>query len=751
MSQLDLIAATAFGLEGIVARELRALGFDAKGGATGRVHFRGDAEAIVRANLWLRSADRVLIRLGEFPAGDFDALFEQAGALPWEAWIGPRFAFPVNGRSRNSALTSVPAIQRTVKKAIVERLGRGHRVEELPETGPRCAVQVALQDDVATLTLDTTGPSLHKRGYRTFHAAAQIKETLAAALVQLSFWISGRPLIDPFCGTGTIAIEAALIGRNVAAGLNRQFDAQQWPSIDGAIWRDMKSDASAQAAASLPQRIVATDIDGESIRLAHRHAEAAGVADDIHFGRRDFRDLTSKRQFGCVITNPPYGERMGETRELRELYEQVPIVLRRLPSWSHYILTAYPELETIVGRPADRRRKLFNGRLECTYYQFHGPKPGSRLASEDELREMAGTANEGLTELSTAVEVPAEVAPGSAPRSVAAARPIAVPAFGGLSAKALAQADAFANRLRKRARHLRRWPTRRRITCYRIYDRDIPEIPLIVDRYDRWLHVAEYQRPHDRTPAQHADWLDLMLRTAGKVLEIPREQVFLKSRRRQRGSRQYERLAEEGRVVQVVEAGLTFEINLSDYIDTGLFLDHRLTRQMVRQAAAGKRFLNLFAYTGSFTVYAAAGGAADTTTVDWSCTYVDWARRNLELNDLIGPQHRLIREDVHDFLQGDRGPGYDLAVVDPPTFSNSKRTQRDWDIQRDHVALLRSVLARLNPGGEIFFSTNSRRFKLDEAALGGVSIREISRQTVPEDFRNRRIHRCWRMQPSEAQ
>jgi 23S rRNA G2069 N7-methylase RlmK/C1962 C5-methylase RlmI len=273
----------------------------------------------------------------------------------------------------------------------------------------------------------------------------------------------------------------------------------------------------------------------------------------------------------------------------------------------------------------------------------------------------------------------------------------------------------------------------------------VPDVPLVVDRYADALHIAEFARPHDRSPAQHGDWLDLMARTAAKVLEVPRDRVFLKHRDRQRGADQYDRVDDRDARFVVEEGGLKFIVNLSDYIDTGLFLDHRLTRQMVRNAAAGKRFLNLFAYTGSFSVYAAAG-AASTTTVDKSSTYTDWARENLQLNGFSGPAHRIIRGDIREFIDG-LSPldMWDLAVVDPPTFSNTKGLEVDWDVQRDHAELLQRLAPHIAPGGSVYFSTNFRRFKLDEQSLtaAGYKIRDITRQTIPEDFRNERTHKCW--------
>ncbi|MEM6654334.1 MAG: bifunctional 23S rRNA (guanine(2069)-N(7))-methyltransferase RlmK/23S rRNA (guanine(2445)-N(2))-methyltransferase RlmL, partial [Planctomycetota bacterium] len=726
---MELIATTAFGLEKLVVHELRALGYEPRVARPGRVHFAGDAAAVARANLWLRAAERVLVRVAEFEATDFGVLFDGTTAAAWSGLLPADGEFPVRGRSHNSQLSSVPACQKIVKKAVVESLRRGHGVTELPESGPLYTVEVAMLDDRAELTVDTTGQGLHKRGYRPVVAAAPLRETLAAALVRLSFWRNGRPLLDPFCGSGTIAIEAALIGRNLAPGIDRDFAAEEWPTIGRGVWQAARDEAWDLALPKLDERVVATDADADVLRLARKNAAAAGVADDIHFQQRAFGDTLSKREHGCLITNPPYGERLGEAEEIAALYATFPDVLRRLKTWSHAILVAGRDFERRVGQTADKRRKLYNGRIECTLYQFHGPKPVTNTPSDE-------------------------------PKP----RPPAAPAFGGLRPEATRQAEEFANRLRKNARHLRRWPTKQGVTCFRLYDRDIPEVPLAVDRYETvkvdaerdgpsrlCLHIAEYERPHDRTPAEHADWLDHMVRTAAKALDVSPDETFVKRRQRQRGADQYGKFGDRGQWRTVAEGGLRFRVNLSDYLDTGLFLDHRVTRGMVREAAAGKRVLNLFAYTGSFSVYAAAGGAASTTTVDLSPTYLDWAKENLRLNGFGAPEHQCVQADSRDYIAAlPREPLFDLAVVDPPTFSNSKRSERrqeigDWDVQQHAAELLNEVAARLYGGGVIYFSTNSRRFKLRETELDGLTAREISRQTVPEDFRNKRIHRCWRM------
>lgn len=770
----DLIAASAFGLEAVVRRELEEMGITSTIGESGRIHFTGDASTICHANLWLRTADRILIRVAEFPAADFDALFETTRQLPWGTLLPGDAAFPVTGRSIKSTLTSVPACQRAVKRAVVDALRRDHQTNTLPETGAEYKIDVAILKDVATLTLDTTGRSLHRRGYRTHISKAPLKETLAAAMVLLSYWRSGRPLLDPFCGSGTIPIEAARIGRNMAPGRHREFASEAWPDFPAELWQAAREAADEAVLDPLEEKLQGSDVDARVLKAARENAERAGVGSDIHFQSMPMESVTSKRRFGCLITNPPYGQRVGRDYDLEFLYQTLPNVLRKLPTWSHYFLTAFPAFERTVGRQADRRRKLYNGRIECTYFQYHGPKPvvgkgpqqhdqttdpptdGSNQVwpreeatpgSPSEDRDLDSVATSETADDTTQANDPQQAIQGgksSAPQPYIHASGDA--AFGQLGEKAHEQAELFATRLKKRAKHLRRWPTKRGITCFRLYERDIPEIPLIVDRYEDHLHITEYERPHERDPAQHANWLDLMVQTAGSALEIPASHVHFKSRLRQRGKTQHQKVAETNERIEVREGGLKFLVNLQDYVDTGLFLDHRVTRQMVRDVASGTHFLNLFAYTGSFSVYAAAGGARQTTTVDLSRAYLDWAWENMRLNGFKGNQHRFVASDVSQFIREQpKIETYDVVVLDPPTFSNSKRTETDWNVQKDGIPLLADLLPLVRTGGVIYFSTNFRRFKFDQSALPLTEIHEISKQTVPEDYRNRRIHRCWRL------
>lgn len=373
MSTYDLIATAPMGLEAVVARELNDLHFLDVAAENGRVFFRGDEAAICRANLWLRTADRVLLRMGEFPATTFDQLFESTRALPWEEWIPADGNFHINGRSHKSQLSSVPACQRIVEKAVVERLKGTHRLEWFPKTGAKYSIEVALLKDVATLTLDTTGPGLHKRGYRKLAGEAPIKETLAAAMILLSRWHPERPFSDPMCGSGTLPIEAALIGRNIAPGLKRRFDAERWERVGAPLWAEARSQARDLAEPRRPMQIAGSDISTEAIDLAKHHVQAAGMADVVRLERKPLSAVQKESRYGYLITNPPYGERLGEEQAVQKLHRELGQLALRLEDWSVYVITADKEFERYYGRRAEKKRKLFNGGIECDLYQYHGP------------------------------------------------------------------------------------------------------------------------------------------------------------------------------------------------------------------------------------------------------------------------------------------------------------------------------------------------------------------------------------------
>lgn len=371
----QFVATTSFGLEAVVGRELQALGYGEQRVLDGHVFFTGPLEAICRTNLWLRSAERVGLVIGQFPARDFGELFDRTIALPWDQWLIRDAAFPVTGRSVKSRLHSVPDCQRIVKKAIVERLRKTYRMDWLPETGPLYAVEVSMLKDEATLTIDTSDVGLHKRGYRQLNAIAPLRETLAAALVQLSVWNADRPFVDPCCGSGTIAIEAALIARHIAPGLRREFAASHWPQLSRAQWREAREEAQSLIKPPPAQQLMASDIDGEVLELARYHARQAGVADCIQFQQRRCEAFHSQQPYGCWITNPPYGERLGDELEVEQLYRDIGEVWSLLPEWSCFLLTTHGGFERLIGREATRRRKIYNGKLACTYYQFLGARP----------------------------------------------------------------------------------------------------------------------------------------------------------------------------------------------------------------------------------------------------------------------------------------------------------------------------------------------------------------------------------------
>lgn len=382
MQKVELIATATFGLESVVADEVRALGYQDVRVENGKVEFTADISAIPRTNLWLRTADRVRLKIGEFRATTFDELFEQTKALPWSDWIPADATFPVEGKSVKSTLFSVPDCQAIVKKAVVESLKKTYKQDWFEEKGPLYKIEVALLKDIATLTIDTTGPGLHKRGYRSLIGAAPLKETMAAAMILLSRWKPDRTLMDPMCGSGTIPIEAALIGQNIAPGMNREFVSESWPTIPKTAWREARAETHDLARYDQPLEIIGTDIDEEILRVARRNAAEAAVDEHIHFQQMDVRNVRNKRKYGYLICNPPYGERLGDWKQAARLYREMAEALRTLDTWSIYMLTSDEQFEEHFGRKASKKRKLYNGNIKVDYYQFFGPRPPRPNKSE---------------------------------------------------------------------------------------------------------------------------------------------------------------------------------------------------------------------------------------------------------------------------------------------------------------------------------------------------------------------------------
>ena len=715
MNEPTFIATAPAGVEPLLAAELTGLGAVETKPVRGGIRFQGSLELAYRACLWLRTASRVLLVLAEIPAADASELYSGIHELPWEEHLDPDGTLAVDFGGACAGIDHSHFGAQRVKDAVVDRFrarcGRRPGVDRLR---PDLRIQVQARDGQALIGLDLSGDSLHRRGYRTATVAAPLKETLAAALLLKAGWpeiaAAGGPLLDPLCGSGTLAIEAAWIAGDRAPGLSRErWGFSGWLGHVPVLWKRLLAEARQRWEVGLSRipPILASDHDPKAVRAALLNAGHAGVADQIGIQQRELADIEPPDgPPGLLIANPPYGERLGERDELATLYRQIGERLKAgFGGWRAAILTGNPELGKRMGLRAEKTHVFYNGPLECRLLRFR-VEPAS-FVDRDAADQRARTRV--------------------------------------LHHESESGAEGFINRLRKNLRHLGHWAEREGVRCYRLYDADLPEYAVAVDRYEQWLHVQEYAAPSSIDPAKAQARLAQVLAVLPALLELPPEQVFLKVRQRQRGTKQYQKRAEQGRFHEVHEGTARFWVNFTDYLDTGLFLDHRITRQRLAELAAGRRFLNLFGYTGTATVCAALGGAAGTTTVDLSATYLDWTRRNLELNGIHGSHHALIRADCRQWLDQARDR-YDVIFLDPPTFSNSKRLSESFDVQRDHIGLLRQTLRLLAPDGVLIFSTNHRAFRLDRDALADLRIEDWSRRTLPLDFaRQPKIHHCWRI------
>jgi len=707
----DFFASCPKGLEYLLVDELKALGATDVHEALAGVRFRGELEAGYTACLWSRLASRVLMPLAEFAVDDADALYPGVQAIDWSEHLDVDATFAVDAVGSSEGLTHSQYAALRVKDAIVDQFRE--RSGERPNVDterPAVRVNLVLRRGRAIVGLDLSGAPLHQRGYRRGRGIAPLKENLAAAMLLRAGWpavhAAGGGLVDPLCGSGTLLIEAALMAADVAPGLRRDyFGFLGWRGHDAALWKTLHDAARERATAglqSLKPLFYGFDQDPAVLNEARHNAQHALLSGFIHCGRQSLEHLHRPHELaqpGLVICNPPYGERMHGDGPIAALYRQLGTKLKaEFPGWRACVITSDEELGRAIGLRAEKKYKLFNGALECVLLLFD-------IAAADAVPMAPKPLSDG--------------------------------------------ARMLKNRIEKNFRHLRKRAEREGIDCWRVYDADLPEYASAIDIYrtlagDVYLHVQEYQAPASIDENLARARLRETVRVASEALGVARERVALKTRQRGKGGEKYGRLDQRGEFLEVGEGGLVFWVNLWDYLDTGLFLDHRPLRARVRQLSRDKRFLNLFCYTGSVSVYAAAGGASETTSVDLSQTYLDWAASNLERNGFGGERDKLVRADAIEFLQS-RSAMYDLIFVDPPTFSNSKRAE-DFDVQRDHVRLLQLCAERLLPGGTIVFSNNFRRFKLDRERLEGFVIRDTSAQSIPFDFeRNSRIHQCFQL------
>jgi 23S rRNA (guanine2445-N2)-methyltransferase / 23S rRNA (guanine2069-N7)-methyltransferase len=731
MPTYPLFATTPKAMETILTEELQALGITHIKATLAGVAFQGDLETAYRACLWSRTANRILLVLSSFEVKAQEDLYNGVQAIDWFEHINPDDTFAVSFSSKNS-----PAINNThfgalkVKDAIVDQMRAKFNLRpSIDTTQPSIRINVYLHNEIAQLSLDLSGESLHRRGYRDVNIKAPMKENLAAAMLLRCGWPQiakeQGSLIDPMCGSGTLLLEGAMIAADYAPGLLRNyFGFLGWKKHDAECWKKLRSEAMQRKKIGMEKLpvIAGFDQNRHTVNAALTHIANAGLQNKIHVERRDIEDAEPAESWkpGLLICNPPYGERLGDEQETAELYKKFGESLKaHFLGWKAAMIISNPELGFRLGIRSQKPITLFNGALECKLLRlnieegnFFIPKAKTQ---EDRITQAIETSTAEQTEG--------------------------------------AGATMFANRLQKNLKKLSKWARQNRITCYRVYDADLPEYAAAVDIYqgdETWVNIQEYEPPKSIDQHKADQRLAGLLAEIPQVLGVKREQVFLKIRRKQRSTDQYEKHGDQGRFHVVEEGGCKLLVNFEDYLDTGLFLDHRPIRLMIQQQTKDKRFLNLFAYTGSATVHAAMGGAKSTTTVDMSNTYIGWAKNNMALNKTTG-EHEFIQADCLEWLaQAAKQPDsrqYDLIFLDPPTFSNSKRMDDVFDIQNDHVQLINNAVALLAPGGVLYFSTNFRRFKIDLAALSGLTVKDISAATIPEDFaRNPRIHYCWSIQ-----
>ncbi len=706
------IATAPVGAASVLTEELAAFGASDIRERSHDVKFQGTLDVGYRACLWSRAATRVLLSLGSVDATSSKNLFDAVKRMDWREHLAPGATLACECSGGNESIRHTIYGSQLLKDAVCDSLrdATGERPNIRPER-PDVLLHLHVEGPAALVSVDFSGESLHRRGYRIAGGRAPLKENVAAAVLLRAGWPAvneaGGLLVDPLCGSGTFLTEAAMIAADAAPALNREyFGFSGWRGHDAAMWGRMREEARERRAARTPHRcILGSDVDPDAVRMSIENAAHAGVADWIHVEKRTLGEVTRPNSVvGLVVTNPPYGERIGAESGLAELYSELGRTLReQFKGWQAAVLTGNPPLARNLGVYARRTHRVYNGTIECRLLRF-------------DLNEAS------------------EQKPADVVRADWSGRP---------------GAQMFANRLRKNLKLLDAWALREQVECFRVYDADMPEYAFAIDLYGRegrHAYVQEYAPPKTVNQESARERRREVLAVLPEVLALPPQHVHSRVRKPQKGTLQYEKRESVAERHVVRENGLKFWVNFRDYLDTGLFLDHRIMRQMLRAWARDTDFLNLFCYTGSATVYAAAGGARSTASIDLSNTYLDWAHENLLLNGFGGAEHELFRADCLEWLESQSvwGPRFDLIFVDPPTFSNSKRMEGVLDVQRDHVGMIRRSLKLLRPGGRLVFSTNFTRFKLDTDALADLAIEDITAQTIPRDFeRHAKIHACF--------
>lgn len=697
---LYLFVSCPKGLEYLLEDEVKHIGLKVVRVSPNGVYGEGSLTVAYNLCLWSRLANRIQVILFNGQAHNQETIYQLCSQFHWQTVFSADKTFSIEFHGQSPQIRNSMFGAQVVKDAIVDHFLKltGER-PSIARDAPQIRLHAYLKNDDLTVSLDLTGYSLHQRGYRTQAGNAPIKENVAAGMLIRANWPKlaekGATLCDPFCGSGTIVIEAAMMAAHIAPGLLREDQSvHHWEQHQDALWKKLRADALLLVK-PLKFKLHGSDNDPRAIELAKANAIRAGVSQLVEFIPADVSKCRAPHPEGLLISNPPYGERLGDPTQLIPLYQQLGLVLHeQFKGWHAAILTSNPTLAKAIGLRSRKQYTLYNGALECKLYCI-------MLDETNRLKD----------------DTPTHLSPG---------------------------AQMFANRLEKNLAHLKKWASRHNITCYRVYDADLPEYAYAIDLYNQFAILQEYAPPSS-IPAQKAEQRSLeVLQATPKVLGIPRENLVIKTRKQQKGLSQYEKISQMQKTMVVKEGRAKLKVNLYDYLDTGLFLDHRPLRLLFETLPENTRFLNCFCYTASASVHAALAGAC-TTNVDLSKTYLSWAEENFELNDLDISRHQFIQQDCIEWLQRTRDR-FDVIFLDPPSFSNSKRMSGTLDIQRDHETLIHAVMRVLNSEGKLYFSTNFRSFKLSHAINEQYIVNNISAKTIDEDFkRNQRIHQCFLM------
>jgi 23S rRNA (guanine2445-N2)-methyltransferase / 23S rRNA (guanine2069-N7)-methyltransferase len=692
----DMIAKTFFGLEGVLADELASLGATDVSRGRRMCSFRGDRALLYRANIRCRTAVRILKPVHTFTISDEASLYRGVGELDWLAHLEDDGSLAIDPVVHHSIFENTLYAAQLAKDAIVDQVrAKTARRPSIDLTDPDLRINLHIDRDRVTLYLDASGDSLHKRGYRAATGEAPLNEVLAAGVLRLSGWDGVSPLSDFMCGSGTLLIEAAMMARGIAPGaLGRRFGYMRWKDFCPATHEAELATALEQLQPPLSFPIQGTDLDAGVLAAARENARRATVDNDIIWSAANFENASPPAESGTLVTNPPYDRRM-KTAHIDAVYRRIGDALKQ--NWhghTAFLLIGNPDAAKQVGLRPSAKIRLFNGPIECRLLKYDlFAAEGARASSRPESNQ------ESL--------------------------------------------QGFANRLARMVRHWRRWFGRQNVDCYRLYDRDVPGVPLAIDWYGGHVLISPYERPHGRTQIEQSSWLERLIQLAADTLEVPRSKITLRARdERAAGGRPR---GERTRMLTVYEGPLSFAIRVDPSKETGLALDRRHLRGLLYNGAAECHALNLFARAGTATVAMALGGAASSISVEASTGWTAWAQRNWRLNEMSSAVHRIRCQDPLEFvaqLDPADGPQFDLAIVEPPGFDGQRRAGV-WNVQEGHVELLNQLLACMAPRGRIYFVTTFRRFKLDASQLRAASAREITRRTIPRDIRDKKAHRCW--------